>query len=665
MALYTQNNTYTLLANTTNTFPDLQGSIWNLDATDSRGNVFDGELVFETQILSTSKANLEGYFGWIANGVLPFQIDFDAELGIDGVLTFTSTALSQPTAGIIAAQYEGKFLQNYQALTGTWFGTGIIPGTWSAIPIEELDLGPETTSDNIMVAALNLSARAYSDAHYDDQSVSHAINEHIKNWKPLEATDLGFSAIDSRFSKVGGAVGGDLLRYDFKNASATVGLTILDGKRTLGVSFEGTNSALTLDGITDLLQDAKYIDAYYNSLFDFNQAIYKYVMQSANNIEQVLVTGHSLGGSAAQNFMVDYSSLSSKFIGVTFGSPGSGSPGSNIVMPLPRDRFVNIQHDGDPVPFLGKANGYELSGSVINVDMEDDGSLFQEHSIFSPLDNSKASYRETIEFITAQLDPKTLFQDMSIVPGTDGDDKLNARAGKNGEILLGGRGNDSLKGGLIDGLDTQVFKGGLGNDTIDGDGGVDYAMYGGARSNFVLQKDNMVLLNDFLFPDKWAISDQRLAPGSEGIDTLESIERLYFTDSALALDLHDSAGKTAKLIGAVFGAESVSKPEYVAVGLYYLDNGTSYEDLATGAIQLAGANTPEQVVNLLWTNVVGSPPTTNQMQPFVNDLVSGNHTTGSLGVLAADHGINLTNINLTGLVANGIVFDPSYYQSIG
>ena len=511
-----------------------------------------------------------------------------------------------------------------QLIPGSIYATLDVEGSISGAAMQrEISFIPEnpkpeleTTSDNIMVAALNLSARAYSDTHHGDQSVISAINDHIKNWTPLEATDLGFSVTDSRFSKVGNAVCGDLLRYDFKNASATVGLTVLDGKRTLGISFEGTNSVLTLDGITDLLQDAGYIDSYYNSLFDFNKAIYKYVMQSTNNIEQVLVTGHSLGGSAAQNFMIDYSSLSSKFIGITFGSPGSGSPGSNIVTTLSKDRFVNIQHNGDEVPFLGKANGYEFSGSVINVDVEDSGVL-REHTLYTPLDNSKASYRETIEFITSQLDPKTLFQDMNIVPGTDGDDNLNARAGKNGEILLGGRGNDTMKGGLIDGLDTQIFKGGLGNDTIDGDGGVDYATYGGARSNFVLQQDSVFLLNGFLFPDKWTISDQRLAPGSEGIDTLENIERLDFTDSALALDLDNSAGKVAKLIGAVFGAESISKPEYVAVGLYYLDNGTSYEDLATGAIQLAGTNTPEQVVTLLWTNVVGSPPTTDQMQPFV------------------------------------------------
>ncbi len=132
---------------------------------------------------------------------------------------------------------------------------------------------PAIPDDNILVTALNLSARAYSDAHHDDPSVINAVNKHIKNWKPLEATDLGFSATDSRFSKVGGEVGGDLLRYDYFHASATVGLTMLDGKLTLGIAFEGTNSPLSVDGLLDLVSDVSYIKGYYNLLTDVTSII--------------------------------------------------------------------------------------------------------------------------------------------------------------------------------------------------------------------------------------------------------------------------------------------------------------------------------------------------------------------------------------------------------
>lgn len=647
MVLDTQDDIYTLLTNTSSTFPDLKSGIWNLIGADIRGNQLRGELVFETQVLTASNADLEGYFGWVWNGTKPFQVDFDAELQPDGTLNFTSTALAAPVAGIIAAQYEGKFSLDYQSLTGTWFGNGTIPGTWSATFIEEPDPGLETTSDNIVVAALNLSARAYSDTHHSDQQIINEINGQIKNWSPLEATDLGFSATDTSFSKVGGAVDGDLLRYDFRNASATVGLTMLDGKRTLGISFEGTNDESTENGKQDWKQNIGNIREYYDSLTDFTQAVFEYSMKSANSIEQVLVTGHSLGGATAQNFLQDYGHLSSKFIGVTFGSPGT-----NFSQPIPEERFINIRHTSDPVPLLGEPRGYEVSGSIINVVAKDAG-----HTLFELLGDPVISYRETVEFITSQLDAKTLFRDMGIVSGTNGDDNLDATTGFNGEILLGGRGVDTMKGSL--GSYTQIFNGGLGNDTIDGNGGVDYAIYSGARSSFTLQLDKNSLL-----PDQIIVTDQRAGPGSNGTDSLKSIERIIFTDFALALDLNGSAGIVAKLIGAVFGAGSISNAQYVAIGLSELDKGTSYEDLAALAIDAAGAKSPEQVTTLLWSNVVGSPPTTDQILPYI-DMLHKETTVGTLGMFAAEHEINQANINLTGLVANGITFDPSYYQPIG
>lgn len=633
MALDTQNDTHTLLANTASTFPDLKGSIWNLIGADIRGNQLRGELVFETQVLTASDANLEGYFGWVWNGTKPFQVDFDAELQADGTLYFTSTALAAPVAGIIAAQYDGKFSLDYQSLTGTWFGNNIIPGTWSASLIEEPDTGLAVTADNIMVAALNLSARAYSDAHHGDHSVSSAINEHIKNWSPLEATDLGFSVTDSRFSKVGGAVGGDLLRYDFKNASATVGLTILDGKKTLGITFEGTNPT----SATDIAQDLINIKNYYTSLKgigitndsitsknDFIQSVVRYI--NDQSIEQVLVTGHSLGGATAQSFMSEYGQQDTRFIGVTFGSPGT-----TLFQPVPEDRFVNIQHDGDAVVIAGTYDPlYSINGSVIKVVAEYPANEFpNEHKIYTVKDDPLASYSKTIDYITSQLNANLLFKDLTI----------------------GINNSENMTSGLPG---NEMFVGLGGDDTIEGGLGVDTAIYTAPISSYVMNK----------LDQEFFLADQRTEPNNDGTDTLKSIERIIFTDFALALDLDGSAGMVAKLIGAVFGAGSISNAHYVAIGLSELDKGTSYEDLAALAIDAAGAKSPEQVTSLLWSNVVGSPPTPDQILPYI-DMLHKETTVGTLGVFAAEHEINQANINLTGLVANGIAFDPSYYQPIG
>ena len=517
-------------------------------------------------------------------------------------------------------------------------------GTYNPEP-EEI----ETTPDNLIVAALNLSARAYSDTHLKDQK--DEVNVATKNWSPLREEDLVLNKEGDKFE----VVNGNLLRYEYENTSATVGLTMLDGKRTLGIGFEGTNTTLTYNSASDIYQDFVNIQKYYDSLSDFTQAVFNYAMESDNSIEQILVTGHSLGGAAAQNFMYDYGHINSKFVGVTFGSPGT-----NVFQTLPEERFVNIRHTGDVVALGGELRGYKVSGSVVNAIVDDpviETDSLYEHTLFLPSD-SEVSYRETVEFITSQLDAKTLFRDTDIVSGTNEDDNLDSSAGFKGEILLGGRGVDTMTGGL----DSQIFMGGFGNDIIDGGSGIDNAIYNSPRANYALS------LNESLFfADQRIVTDKRLAPGSDGTDTLENIERLIFTDSGLAFDLDGSggnAGKVAKLIGAVFGAESVSKADYVAIGLYYLDTGTSYEDLAAGAILIAGAKSPEQIVTLLWTNIFDSPPTADEAQPYIDMLNSGT-SVGKLGVSAAEYSLNQTNINLVGLVENGIVFDPLHYQPIG
>jgi hypothetical protein len=499
---------------------------------------------------------------------------------------------------------------------------------------------PKATPDNILVAALNLSARAYSDEHYGyNKEVINEVNERTKGWTPLTAEDLNLPIIDvdgSTFIEDSG-----ISRYEYSNASATVGLTILNDKLTLGIAFEGTNDPRTENGKKDWEQNILFIKGYYDSLKTLTDSIAEYA-NNHKNIDQVLVTGHSLGGAAAQSFMHEFGQNNAKFIGVTFGSPGTVSSEA-----VPKERFVNIQHSGDTVVLAGETRSYIVNGSIINIDVN--GLIGRDqHSLFLPLDSSGISYRETIQFITSQLDVNPLFQDMNIVAGTVNDDKLDARINKNDEVLLGGRGDDTLLGGQ----DSQRFKGGLGNDIIDGGGGVDYAIYSGARSNFVIRFDNGSLPSD-----QCIVTDQRLAPGSDGEDILKNIERIKFTDLVLALDLDDSAGKVAKLLGVVYGAESISNTNYVGIGLAYLDSGTSYEDLAALAIDAAGVKSPEQVTSLLWSNVVGSAPTGDQILPYIDMMTKGT-TVGALGVLAAETILNQENIDLVGLMNKGITYSP-------
>ena len=135
------------------------------------------------------------------------------------------------------------------------------------------------------------------------------------------------------------------------------------------------------------------------------------------------------------------------------------------------------------------------------------------------------------------------------------------------------------------------------------------------------------------------------------------IERLKFTDKSLAVDISGNAGTTVKILGAVFGKESVSNKNYVGIGLSFLDAGWTYDNLAALALDAAGAKTNDQIVSLLWTNVIGTKPTAADKAPFITLLENG-MTAGALAHLAADTSFNTTNINLVGLAQTGIEYMP-------
>jgi len=200
----------------------------------------------------------------------------------------------------------------------------------------------------------------------------------------------------------------------------------------------------------------------------------------------------------------------------------------------------------------------------------------------------------------------------NFLDGADGDDRFFATAG-----------DDSYAGGL--GLDR-----------------IDYPL---ARSAYTLRVSN----GEFPFTLE--------KPDAAGTDSLRAVERLHFSDRALALDLDAGAGQVAKLLGAVFGRAAVAQAEYAGIGLQLVDGGMGYEALGALAVAAAGKSSPADVVALLWTNVVGSAPSAEQAAPFVA-LLNGGMSIGALAVLAADHELNLANIDLVGLTQNGLEFLP-------
>jgi uncharacterized delta-60 repeat protein len=207
------------------------------------------------------------------------------------------------------------------------------------------------------------------------------------------------------------------------------------------------------------------------------------------------------------------------------------------------------------------------------------------------------------------------------------------------DVLVGGSGDDILKG--LAGNDTLIGNGG--DDILEGGTGIDTAIYNNSRAQAVITKAS----NGFT-----------VVSAQDGTDTLTDIERLKFSDVSVALDLTGNAGTTAKVLGIVFGAAAVKNKVFVGIGVDLLDKGMTYESLMQGAIEVAlGAGASNAaVINLLYTNAAGAPPSAQELTEFVSLLDNGTYTQVSLGIYAAEHPINLTSIGLVGLATTGLEY---------
>ena len=220
----------------------------------------------------------------------------------------------------------------------------------------------------------------------------------------------------------------------------------------------------------------------------------------------------------------------------------------------------------------------------------------------------------------------------------------------------------------------------IGTNTLDKPGSIvrpDWVINGGSTI-YDLKSQNLAIVNtaitkvnldggtgiDTWFADKMSSAYELKIANSEftAISKSENIrsknvERIKFSDKSIATDLYGNAGTTAKILGAVFGRDSIGNKNYIGIGLHFLDAGWSYDNLAGLALDAAGVKTNDQIVSLLWTNVIGTKPTAADKQPFIALLESG-MSAGALVHLAADSAFNTTNINLVGLSQTGIEYIP-------
>lgn len=184
-------------------------------------------------------------------------------------------------------------------------------------------------------------------------------------------------------------------------------------------------------------------------------------------------------------------------------------------------------------------------------------------------------------------------------------------------VLALGRGDGALHLYASD-IYTTVLGGG-GNDVvtpgartvrIDGGGGLDTVEYSGARGAYTVA----------------VAGDVATVAGALGVDQLTGVERLRFTDAAVALDTGAGvAGQAYRIYQAAFDRQ----PDVAGVGYWIgvMDHGASLREVAAGFVQSAEfqarygmAPSNEDIVTRFYGNVLHRAPEPEGYQYWLNIL---------------------------------------------
>lgn len=180
-----------------------------------------------------------------------------------------------------------------------------------------------------------------------------------------------------------------------------------------------------------------------------------------------------------------------------------------------------------------------------------------------------------------------------------------------------------------------------GSDVIDGLGGLDVAVMGGARTSFDITRSG----------------DTLLVVG-QGSDSLTSIERLAFTDGTLAFDIDGNAGQAYRIYQAAF--DRTPDTGGLSYWIKSMDAGTTLADVAEGFVRsdefiyTYGLNLADEAfVGGLYENILGREGEAAGISFWVDALENG---TSRASIL---YGFSESAENVTGVapaIADGIWF---------
>ena len=183
-----------------------------------------------------------------------------------------------------------------------------------------------------------------------------------------------------------------------------------------------------------------------------------------------------------------------------------------------------------------------------------------------------------------------------------------------------------------------------GSARLDGMSGLDTVAYGGARSAYSVAASG----------SEFVVSN---AAGTR--TTLANVERIKFSDQALALDIHGNGGEAFRLYQAAFDRT----PDKVGLGFWInaLDQGQTLHAVAEGFVGSAefaglyGTNASDtQFVQALYANVLHRAPDASGYAFWTNII----HETTRADVLVAFSESSENQVQVIGSIQDGIVYTP-------
>lgn len=280
----------------------------------------------------------------------------------------------------------------------------------------------------------------------------------------------------------------------------------------------------------------------------------------------------------------------------------------------------------------------------IYADTNGDGIFTKVSQAYSPLSSSTAVNTVALN---------------SIQGGSDSDDVWNGSSSS--DNYYGAVGNDLLRGGygdddLFGGNDDDDLYGDDGHDHLYGSNGDDH-LYGGNDIDEAYYEGNH---HEYSLIQAANAGIQLIDSNTlrDGIDILESVERIHFADVSLALDADGLAGQAYRLYKAAFDRESDDS------GLGYwmaqLENGVTLNSVANAFVasdefqELYGHNvSDEEFVNLLYNNVLDRDADAGGYTYWVSQL---DHSLTRADVLTCFSESAENQSNVAELIASGVTY---------